>query len=100
MRTFEAWACGGCLLVENTEDHQEIFEPVATEPCVSYFRTPAEAAVQAKYLVSSTETRDTLRRRLSSEALHAHSYMKRLQSIVQCLPVRDDSVLSKISEES
>jgi hypothetical protein len=42
MRSFEAAALGGCLAVEHTDEHQEIFE--SDGETVRFFRSPQEAA--------------------------------------------------------
>ena len=50
MRTFEAGAIGGCLAVEDTGEHREIFG--AEGETVRYFRTPSEAAKLCRELIA------------------------------------------------
>lgn len=79
MRSFEAAACGACLLVEDTAEHREIFADTVT-----YFTTPDDMVTQARALLNDPE-----RRRRSAEASHQrvaiegrNTYADRLQQIL------------------
>jgi spore maturation protein CgeB len=79
MRTFEAASCGGCLLVEDTEEHRQIFGNTVT-----YFSNPAEMVWAAGGLL-----KDPDRRKASAEASRKlivhdgkHTYLDRLDTIV------------------
>ena len=79
MRSFEAAACGGCLLVEDTLEHREIFADTVT-----YFSSPQQMVAQAKALLA-----DQARRRRSAEASYRrvvvegkNTYADRLQTIL------------------
>jgi spore maturation protein CgeB len=79
MRSFEAAACGGCLLVEDTLEHREIFADTVT-----YFSSPQQMVDQAKALLA-----DPARRHGSAEASYRrvvvegkNTYADRLQTIL------------------
>jgi spore maturation protein CgeB len=55
MRSFEAGAIGGCLAVEDTGEHREIFG--AEGETVRYFRTPSEAAKLCRRLIANPTER-------------------------------------------
>jgi spore maturation protein CgeB len=82
MRTFEAAAMGGCLLIEDTAEHREIFG--RDGDAVVYFRSIPEMVERAKCLLQH----DTDRHRLASAA-HArvtqggNTYADRLQTILE-----------------
>lgn len=48
MRTYEAPAMGGCMLMEDTQDHRDLFG--AEGECVLYFASPADAVDKARAL--------------------------------------------------
>lgn len=80
MRSFEAAACGGCLLVEDTDEHRDIFADTVT-----YFRTPDEMVTQTRALLADPD-----RRRASAAASHrrivtdgANTYADRLRAILE-----------------
>ncbi len=80
MRSFEAAACGGCMLVEDTAEHRDLFAD-----SVTYFRTPVEMVNQARQLLA-----DPARRRDSADASHrrivtdgANTYADRLRTILE-----------------
>ena len=81
MRTFEAAAMGGCLLIEDTAEHREIFG--RDGDAVIYFRSIPEMVRHVKCLLQ----RDADRHRLASAA-HArvtqgsNTYADRLQTII------------------
>jgi hypothetical protein len=82
MRSFEIAAVGGCMLAEDTAEHREIFGPDGE--AVVYFRTPGEAAEQARALLADPAERARLsaavRKRI---ACGAHTYRDRLVSILE-----------------
>ena len=55
MRSFETAAIGACMLVEETEEHRAIFGEDCQ--CVSYFKTPTDAASQARELLLKSAER-------------------------------------------
>jgi spore maturation protein CgeB len=81
MRSFEVPAMGGCMLVEDTDDHRRLFG--ATESVV-FFGDIDEAVVEARALVA-----DAPRRRQLATAAHdlivagRHRYADRLQAILE-----------------
>ncbi len=82
MRTFEAAAAGGCLVVEDTEDHRALFG--ADGEAVRYFRNADEAARVCRALIDDAEER----RRLAAVARQriaagGHSYRDRLREIIR-----------------
>jgi spore maturation protein CgeB len=82
MRTFEAAACGGCLLVEETQEHRDLFGPDGE--CVVYFRTSDELIDRARRLIADEPTR----KRLSQAVLHRvttgrHTYADRLRTMLE-----------------
>ena len=58
MRSFEAAALGGCLLVEWTEEHQCIFGPEGET--VRYFRSPEDAAAICREMLNDSTERARL----------------------------------------
>jgi spore maturation protein CgeB len=82
MRSFEIAALGGCMVVEDTEEHREIFG--ADGHCVVYFRTPEEAADCVRKLLANTPERkrlaDAVRQHINS---HAHTYTDRLKTMME-----------------
>jgi spore maturation protein CgeB len=81
MRSFEAAALGGCMVVEETSEHREIFGPDGE--CVVYFRTPEEAAARVIALLD----RPSERRRLSAAVQErivggANTYADRLKTML------------------
>jgi spore maturation protein CgeB len=82
MRTFEAAAMGGCLLVENTSEHRELFGPNLER--VVYFESVQELQSAARWLLAHEPDR-----RRMANAVHthitrgAHTYRDRLRSILE-----------------
>jgi spore maturation protein CgeB len=82
MRSFEIAALGGCMLAENTVEHQEIFGP--DREAVVYFRTPREAAERACSLLADPVERARLSVAVRARILSgAHTYRDRLVSILE-----------------
>jgi hypothetical protein len=81
MRSFEAPAMGGCLLMEDTEEHRELFG--AEGECVVYFRDADEMVAKAKALLPRAEERARL-----AAAAHqricsgGHTYADRLRTML------------------
>jgi hypothetical protein len=81
MRSFEAAAMGGCLLVEDTDEHRAVFG--GDDASAVYFTSADEAVSQARALV-----RDAPRRRRLAAAARAlvagggHTYHDRLRAMV------------------
>jgi spore maturation protein CgeB len=81
MRSFEIPAIGTCMLVENTEEHREIFGQDGE--AVRYFNSPGEAAGIAKELLRNAEYRQTLARSAHARILEsANTYRDRLRTML------------------
>jgi len=92
MRSFEIAAVGGCMLVEETEEHKAIFG--SDGQAVRYFKTPEEAATRAKLLCADPTERTRLA--ISVRTLvttGAHTYRDRLTSML-------DSAAGHVTEEN
>jgi hypothetical protein len=81
MRSFEIAAIGACMLVEDTEEHREIFGPDGA--AVVYFRSIQEMVERARALVRD----DSERRRLAEAAQRVvgqgrHTYGDRLLTML------------------
>jgi spore maturation protein CgeB len=82
MRSFETAAIGGCMLVEDTAEHREIFGADGT--CVVYFRDPAEAAERARVLLADAVMRTKLANCVHQRILEGgHTYRHRLQCMLE-----------------
>ncbi len=85
MRTFELPAMGGCLLLEDTSDHREIFG--ADGDAAIYFQTKEEMVTRARWLIAQGAERARL-----AQAAHAritqgtHTYADRLRDIFRHTP--------------
>ena len=81
MRTFEVPFMGGCMLVEDTDEHRAIFGE--NDDAVVYFRSVSEGVSGARALVA-----DPARRKRLATAAHAlvanghHTYADRLRTMV------------------
>jgi spore maturation protein CgeB len=81
MRSFEIGAIGGCMLAQDTDEHQEIFGQEGE--AVIYFRNAKEAAQRASALLCDSSERKRL-----AEGLHrritggAHTYGHRLKTML------------------
>jgi hypothetical protein len=81
MRSYEAAAMGGCLLVEDTDDHRALFGEDGA--AVHYVRNSADAVARARWLLDRPADRTRLR--LASRArllAGAHRYRDRLQQML------------------
>jgi spore maturation protein CgeB len=82
MRSFEIAATGGCMLVEDTEEHREIFG--ADGEAVRYFCTPEDAAIRARSLIADSAERERLVAAVRTRiAGGAHTYRDRLASMLE-----------------
>lgn len=84
MRSFEIPACGACCVVEDTEEHREMFGPDGE--AVLYFRTPEELVRRVKEAFGNPE----LRAKLRANAHRAitgkpNTYVDRLKTMLQRL---------------
>ena len=87
MRTFELPAVGGCMLVEDTDDHRSLFG--SDGECVRYFASMEQLMHQGRALLDNPQDRIHLaskaHQRICSEG--RHSYADRLQTIINvCRP--------------
>ena len=82
MRTFELPAIGGCMLVEDTEDHRSLFGPDGE--CVRYFTTQEQLEQQARSLLASPGERQALAGAVHEKICRRgrHTYADRLQAVV------------------
>lgn len=81
MRSFEAAAAGGCLLVEDTTDHRDIFGSDGESVC--YFDSPESAARRAHALLAAPAERERLKRKVGAlMAGSCHRYRDRLSAIL------------------
>ncbi len=81
MRSYEVAAMGGCMLVEDTAEHRDLFG--LDGEAVAYFRTPAEGVDRARALLDDPDRRLLLSRRV--RALiddESHTYRARLRHMV------------------
>jgi spore maturation protein CgeB len=80
MRTFEVAAMGGCMLVEDTDEHRQIF---GTEPeAVVYFRSPEDGIPSLRALLADAGRRATLSTRVREVIGHGdHTYAARLRAM-------------------
>jgi spore maturation protein CgeB len=80
MRSFEIAALGGCMLVEDTAEHREIFG--RDGEAVIYFSSPRQAAERAHLLLADPTERARLSGVVRARILNgAHCYRDRLVSI-------------------
>ncbi len=82
MRTFEAAACRGCLLVEETDEHREIFG--RDGECVVYFSNVPQLIERAKSLRSNPKERSRLAAAVYEHIVirGRHTYGHRLNAIL------------------
>ena len=82
MRTFESAASGGCLLVEDTEEHQAIF---GNDGSVAYFHDSLSLVSAAKLLVGDVSLRQQMRHRVHEKIVldEHHTYECRLSEMLK-----------------
>lgn len=84
MRSLEAAAAGGVLVVEDTDDHRHLYGEEGE--CVHYFDTPEQAAVLCEVLATDQALRSRMRQRVSERiAGGGHTYSDRLAEIIAFL---------------
>ena len=82
MRSFEAGAAGGCLLVEDTPEHRDIFGEDGA--AVRFFSTAREAASIWSELLGDPVERQRMANAVKSRILNRrHSYGDRLQTMIR-----------------
>ena len=92
MRTFEMAAMEGCMLIEDTPEHREIFG--ADGEAVLYFRSIQNMVDRARWLLQH----ETERKRLAATA-HAritrghHTYADRLQAMLETADLKPQPLL-------
>lgn len=82
MRSFEAPAMKGCVLMEDTAEHRHLFGPEGETTL--YFKTPSDVVKQARRLLSDDHGRECL-----AESCHfritrgSHTYTDRLKMMLE-----------------
>jgi hypothetical protein len=91
MRSFEAAAAGGCLLVEDTAEHRAIFGPDGDT--VRYFSDPAHGVAVCRDLLTAPATeRERLRQAVQRRIVAgAHTYADRLRQMLALAGVSDSA---------
>ena len=80
MRTFEVAAMGGCMLVEETPEHRQIFG--SDGDAVVYFRTTDDAITTARALLRDAPRRRSLGNRVRGLVVDGgHTYAERLREM-------------------
>lgn len=83
MRTFEAAACGECLLVERTAEHEEIFGPDGE--CVRYFETGEQLPALVQELSADPGERERLAAKVVERVARGHRYLDRMRSMLEVI---------------
>jgi spore maturation protein CgeB len=82
MRSFEIAAIGGCMLVEDTDEHRAIFG--SDGEAVRFFSTPQEAAARAKFLLADPSERTRLAAAVRARITGApHTFRDRLITMLE-----------------
>ena len=81
-RHFDVWACGGFLLTDDTPG-LSIFPQELTRPVT--FETPEQAADQLATLAAAPKRKEELRRAWQEHILAKHTYVRRLQAILDAV---------------
>jgi spore maturation protein CgeB len=82
MRSFEIAAMGGCMLVEDTDEHRVIFGNDGES--VLYFRTPKEAVMRARALIGDGALRAQLAERAYRRIMsRPNRYSDRLEAMLR-----------------
>lgn len=76
MRSFEAAACGECMLVERTPEHEAIFG--ADGECVRYFDRPEDIASMVRELLADPAERWRLSQAVHARIAQGQRYIDRL----------------------
>jgi spore maturation protein CgeB len=82
MRSLEAAACGACMLVERTPEHEELFG--SDGDAVTYFSNIDQMVDRARHLRQSAEERSRLASAVRARVLAGrHTYTDRLKAILR-----------------
>ena len=87
MRTFEVPAMGGCAIVEDTQEHRDLFGTEGAH--VLYFGTPEQLVEKCKILIQDEAERHRLAesvRRFITD--NGHSYTDRLKTMLATADIR------------
>lgn len=96
MRTFEAGAIGGCLAVEDTDEHREIFGE--NGECVHYFSTPEDLAGLVRMLLADENERTRLSVAVRTRIREGkNSYSDRLLTMISLAVPLDVTAHSTVS---
>lgn len=81
MRSYEMAAIGGCLLVEDTADHQDLFGPDLE--CVIYFKNGADLVAKIQRILAMADTeRQIFREKIRHQVIrNGNTYAVRLESM-------------------
>ena len=84
MRTFELPAIGACMLVEETQEHREIFGN--NRECVVYFNGTDQMVDQLKWLLENNDERARLKKAAHERITQGHhTYKDRLLTIFEAV---------------
>ena len=90
MRSFEVAAMRGCMLVEDTEEHREIFGEDGE--AVVYFRTIPEMVERLRGLLEDEEERERLRQAAYERVVRGRNTyadrIKKMMEIIECIEAR------------
>lgn len=82
MRSLEAAAIGGCMAVEDTDEHRDIFG--AEQDSVVYFNSPADLVSKVRWLLDRPSERERLARSVQQRITHgANTYADRLVAMLR-----------------
>jgi hypothetical protein len=88
MRTYEVAAMGGCMLVEDTDDHRALFG--GSDESVAYFRTAQDAVDRLRALLADAPLRAALSLRARERVTRGdHTYAARLRDMLTPLPAAE-----------
>jgi spore maturation protein CgeB len=81
MRSFELPAMGACILVEDSDDHRDLFGPDGE--AVVYFSTPEQGVAQLRQLLTDPDRRTAMAARARAAIARGHhAYADRLQAML------------------
>jgi spore maturation protein CgeB len=96
MRTYEIAAIGGCMVVEDTNEHREIFGEDGE--CVHYFSTPEDLAGLVRMLLADENERTRLSVAVRTRIREGkNSYSDRLLTMISLAVPLDDRAHSTVS---
>jgi len=86
MRTFEAPAMGACMLVERTDEHNQLLG--GEEQSAMYFESHEQMVEQAQWLLANEHQRLILKEQVMNHIVSTNNtYFDRLQSILSTTPL-------------